>query len=122
MNRALFLDRDGVVNADRGYVYLKEHFEFTEGIFDLCREYADGGYILIIITNQAGIAKGLYTEADFNRLTKWMTEEFSKEGITITKAFCILISVAMKMMISLIHFSFQMIHITQWSPTYDWHD
>jgi D-glycero-D-manno-heptose 1,7-bisphosphate phosphatase len=87
MNRALFLDRDGVVNADRGYVYLKEHFEFTEGIFDLCREYADGGYILIIITNQAGIAKGLYTEADFNRLTKWMTEEFSKEGITITKVY-----------------------------------
>jgi len=87
MNRALFLDRDGVVNADRGYVYLKEHFEFTEGIFDLCRKYADGGYILIIITNQAGIAKGLYTEADFNRLTKWMTEEFSKEGITITKVY-----------------------------------
>ena len=87
MNKALFLDRDGVVNVDRGHVYLKEHFEFTKGIFDLCREYADDGYIIIIITNQAGIAKGLYTEADFSRLTKWMIEEFSSEGITIARVY-----------------------------------
>jgi len=87
MNKALFLDRDGVVNVDRGYVYLKEHFEFTEGIFDRCRKYADDGYIIIIITNQAGIAKGLYSEADFSRLTEWMIEQFSKEGITIAKVY-----------------------------------
>jgi D-glycero-D-manno-heptose 1,7-bisphosphate phosphatase len=87
MNRALFLDRDGVINIDRGHVFLKEHFEFAEGIFGLCRKYIDDGYLIIVITNQAGIAKGLYSEDDFKELTDWMVEQFSKEGITITKVY-----------------------------------
>ena len=87
MNKALFLDRDGVVNVDKGHVYLREQFEFSKGIFDLCRKYAGEGYIILIITNQAGIAKGLYTGSDFNDLTKWMVKQFRKKGITITKVY-----------------------------------
>ncbi len=87
MKRALFLDRDGVINIDRGHVFLKEDFEFTEGIFELCRKYIDDGYLIIVITNQAGIAKRIYTEDDFNVLTEWMIEQFSKEGITITRVY-----------------------------------
>jgi len=87
MKQALFIDRDGVINIDRGHVFLKEDFEFTEGIFELCRKYIDDGYLIIVITNQAGIAKGYYTEDDFEKLTDWMVEQFSKKGITITKVY-----------------------------------
>jgi D-glycero-D-manno-heptose 1,7-bisphosphate phosphatase len=87
MNKALFLDRDGVINTDIGHVYLKQDFEFSEGIFDLCRQYSDAGYLIIIITNQAGIAKGYFTEADFIKLTDWMIEQFSNEGVIITKVY-----------------------------------
>jgi len=87
MNKALFIDRDGVINVDKGHVYLSEDFEFSEGIFDLCRKYIDNGYIILVITNQAGIAKGIYTEADFYRLTDWMLEQFLNKGITISKVY-----------------------------------
>lgn len=87
MNKALFLDRDGVVNIDTVHPYRIEDFEFTPGIFDLCREFRDMGFLIIIITNQAGIAKGLYSTRDFNILTDWMTDEFLKNGIVITKVY-----------------------------------
>jgi D-glycero-D-manno-heptose 1,7-bisphosphate phosphatase len=87
MNKALFLDRDGVVNVDKGHVFLQDQFEFSKGIFGLCREYSDDGFLILIITNQAGIAKGLYTEADFVRLTKWMVKQFRKNRIIISKVY-----------------------------------
>ena len=87
IKRALFIDRDGVINIDRGHVFLKEDFEFTAGIFELCRKYIVDGFIIIVITNQAGIARGYYTEDDFKKLTDWMVEQFSKKGITITKVY-----------------------------------
>jgi D-glycero-D-manno-heptose 1,7-bisphosphate phosphatase len=87
MKKALFLDRDGVINTDKGHVYLRENFEFSEGIFDLCRKYLDSGYIILVITNQAGIAKGIFTEEDFKRLTEWMTGQFRNEGIIISKVY-----------------------------------
>ena len=87
MNKALFIDRDGVINIDKRHVYRKEDFEFTAGIFDLCRKYSDAGYKLLIITNQAGIAKGIYTEDDFNSLMKWVVEEFNRRKITIDKVY-----------------------------------
>ena len=87
MNKALFLDRDGVINIDKGHVYLSEQFEFTPGIFDLCRKYASEGYLIIIVTNQAGIAKGIYTAKDYNMLTGWMLDQFLKEGIKISKVY-----------------------------------
>jgi D-glycero-D-manno-heptose 1,7-bisphosphate phosphatase len=87
MNKALFIDRDGVINVDKVHVYRKEDFEFTYGIFDLCRKYSDKGYIILVITNQAGIAKGLYSEEDFKKLTLWMTEQFSDRDIIISKVY-----------------------------------
>jgi D-glycero-D-manno-heptose 1,7-bisphosphate phosphatase len=87
MNKALFLDRDGVINIDKVHLSRIEDFEFSPGIFDLCRKYSDNGFKIFVITNQAGIAKGLYSTEDFLRLTEWMTGEFKKNGITITKVY-----------------------------------
>lgn len=80
---ALFLDRDGVINIDRAYVSCREDFHFMEGIFELCREAKRLGYWIIVITNQAGIGRGYYTEDDFLNLTAWMKEVFKAEGVEI---------------------------------------
>lgn len=80
---ALFLDRDGIVNVDQGYVYRKEDFEFVEGIFDLCQAFREKGYLIVIVTNQSGIARGFYTEQDYLILSRWMEKEFLKGGIEI---------------------------------------
>jgi D-glycero-D-manno-heptose 1,7-bisphosphate phosphatase len=87
MNKALFIDRDGVINKDFVHVYEISRFEFTKGIFDLCRRYSESGYMIFVITNQAGIAKGYYTENDFQLLTEWMTGEFEQRGIRIAKVY-----------------------------------
>ena len=87
MNKALFIDRDGVINIDKVHVFLRKDFGFTPGIFDLCWSYLDKGFLIIVITNQAGIAKGIYTEDDFLKLTDWMIGEFKNKGITISKVY-----------------------------------
>ncbi len=81
------MDRDGVINYNYGYVCDKDNFDFIEGIFELCRSAMSLGYELIIITNQAGIGRGYYTEDIFKQLTKWMCERFENEGVTITDVF-----------------------------------
>ena len=87
MNKALFLDRDGVVNVDNHYVGRIDDFEFIDGVFDTLRQAQAQGYVLIVVTNQAGIARGFYTEDDFSRLTEWMVAEFSKEKIAIKQVY-----------------------------------
>jgi D-glycero-D-manno-heptose 1,7-bisphosphate phosphatase len=87
INRALFLDRDGVINHDGGYTSSIENFNFIDGIFDLCREAKQLGYLIIVVTNQAGIGRGYYTEEDFLKLTDWMCEHFKAEGAPITEFF-----------------------------------
>lgn len=87
MNKAIFLDRDGVINLDMVHVHLKEEFVFSPGIFDLCIKFRDAGYIILVITNQAGIAKGIYTEDQFVKLTEWMKEQFRDRGISIAKVY-----------------------------------
>lgn len=87
MNKALFLDRDGIINVDHGYVYKIEEFEFMPKIFDLCKLAVEKGYLIIVITNQSGIGRGKYTELDFEKLTKWMIEQFSINSIYITDVF-----------------------------------
>ena len=82
-NKALFLDRDGVINFDYGHVYKIEDFDFIEGIFDLCDYYQSQGFIIIIITNQAGISKGFYNTSQYEILTNWMIKEFKKKHINI---------------------------------------
>jgi len=83
-NRALFLDRDGIINNDVRYPYLPEHITFCDGIFDLCRYALVKNYMLIVVTNQAGVAKGYFTEDDVKRLHEWMKEEFLLRDITLT--------------------------------------
>lgn len=79
--RALFLDRDGVVNREVGYLVRAEDVQFVDGIFSLCKTAKRLGYRLVIVTNQAGIARGFYTEADYHALMQWMRKEFRREGI-----------------------------------------
>ena len=81
--RALLLDRDGVINVNHGYVNTAEQFDFIDGIFELCRAAHDLGYLLIVVTNQARIGRGYYTEADFHAMTDWMRAQFQARGITI---------------------------------------
>ena len=85
--KALFLDRDGIVNIDYGHVYKIKDFKFTDFIFDLCKKYQKDNYLIFIITNQAGIGKGLYNEQDFLKLNDYMLNEFSKRGVNITKVY-----------------------------------
>jgi D-glycero-D-manno-heptose 1,7-bisphosphate phosphatase len=87
VSKALFLDRDGVVNVERHYVHRTEDFEFVEGIFELCRRARELGYLLIIITNQSGIARGYYGEDDFHALTAWMKGQFGRQGIDIAAVY-----------------------------------
>ncbi len=84
---ALFLDRDGIINVDHDYVFQRENFEFIDGIFGLCRHAASLGYRIFVITNQAGIGRGYYTEQDFHDLTAWMCEVFRSEGVHIDKVY-----------------------------------
>jgi D-glycero-D-manno-heptose 1,7-bisphosphate phosphatase len=87
LNKALFLDRDGTINKEKNYVYKIEDFEFIEGIFELIRSYEQRGFLIIVITNQAGIARGFYTEAEYEELTRWMINKFREKGIRITKVY-----------------------------------
>lgn len=82
-HRALFLDRDGVINIDHGYVHRREDFHFIHGIFELILEANRLGYLVVVVTNQAGIGRGYYTEDDFHALTNWMREVFDQRGAHI---------------------------------------
>lgn len=84
---ALFLDRDGVINIEKNYLYKQEDFEFIDGVFELCRFYQKKNYYIIVVTNQSGIARGYYTEQDFQDLTSWMLDEFVTEGIGIDRVY-----------------------------------
>ena len=87
MAKALFLDRDGTINEDRAYVHAKEDFAFIDGVFDFCRRAQEKGYLVIVVTNQSGIARGYYTEADYRKLTDWMVAEFARHGVTVADVF-----------------------------------
>jgi D-glycero-D-manno-heptose 1,7-bisphosphate phosphatase len=76
-----------VINVDHAYVFKKEEFEFIDGIFELCREAKRLNYLVFVITNQAGIARGYYAEHDFNQLTDWMNGVFVSQGCEISKVY-----------------------------------
>ena len=84
---ALFLDRDGVVNIEKNYLHKVEDFEFIDGIFALCKKYQELGYLIVVVTNQSGIARGYYSEEDFTVLTRWMVDVFNREGISISEVY-----------------------------------
>lgn len=81
--KALFLDRDGVINIDTGYAYQIGKFQFVDGIFELCLAAKNAGYRIVIVTNQSGIGRGYYTEEQFHQLMHWVCDRFIQHGITI---------------------------------------
>ncbi|MBP3686938.1 MAG: HAD family hydrolase [Alphaproteobacteria bacterium] len=85
--KALFLDRDGTINVEKHYLYQIKDFEFMDGILELCQKAHQKGYLIIVITNQSGIARGYYTVKDYEILTAFMIDEFKKHGIPITDVF-----------------------------------
>jgi D-glycero-D-manno-heptose 1,7-bisphosphate phosphatase len=85
LRKALFIDRDGVINEDTGYPYKPEHIRFNNAVFPLCKLAVQKDYLLVVITNQAGVAKGKFTEKDVSSLHEWMSGEFKKRGISIER-------------------------------------
>lgn len=85
--KALFLDRDGVINVDLGYVHTPERTEWVPGIFDLCRTAHGLGYMLVVVTNQAGIARGFYSEQVFKDYSEWQRLQFLARGLEIAGAY-----------------------------------
>jgi D-glycero-D-manno-heptose 1,7-bisphosphate phosphatase len=84
---ALFLDRDGIVNTDRGYVHTEAGTEWIPGIFELVAGAWDAGRLPIVITNQAGIARGYYDEAQFLDYTRWVHGAFAARGAPLLATF-----------------------------------
>lgn len=82
--KALFLDRDGIINEDNEYPHRPEDIVFKQEIFGFCREALVKGYIVVVMTNQAGVAKGKFSEDDVRELHRWMGEQFLERGIPIS--------------------------------------
>lgn len=86
-NKAVFLDRDGVINKDYGYVHQVEKFEIYPQVFPALKKLQEAGFKLFVVTNQSGIAVGYYTEEDFHNVNNHMLSVFKKEGIKIEKVY-----------------------------------
>lgn len=86
-NKAIFLDRDGTINVEKHYLYKIDDFEFLPGVIEALRMLQEAGYLLIVVTNQSGIARGYYSEEDFEVLNSWMIEYLKEQGIVITKVY-----------------------------------
>ncbi len=78
--KAIFLDRDGVINVEKDYAHKIEDFEFLPGVFEAVKSFNEKGYIAVVVTNQSGIGRGYYTDEDFQKLTEYMKKEFEKNG------------------------------------------
>ncbi len=83
MNKAVFLDRDGTINVDKGYLYRIEDFVFLPGAVEGLKLLQEAGFLLVIVTNQSGIARGFFSEDDFNKLNTFMLEELNQRGVHI---------------------------------------
>ena len=83
----IFLDRDGVINKEVGYLHKIEDFKFIDGVFDACLDFQSFSYQIIIVTNQSGIERGYYTEEDFQTVTEWMLDQFKQHNIQILDVF-----------------------------------
>ena len=83
MNKAIFLDRDGTLNIDYGYVHEIDNFKFIDGAIDALRELKKLGYMLVLVTNQSGIARGYFSEAQFLQLTEWMDWSLAEQDVDL---------------------------------------
>ena len=86
-NKAIFLDRDGTINKDKNYLHKISDFEYIEGAIDGLKILSDMGYMLVVITNQSGIARGFYLEQDYLDLDRWMKKDLSNKGIIIAGSY-----------------------------------
>ncbi len=84
---ALFLDRDGVINIDRGYVSRIEDFSWVDGAAACIRNFNERGWFVFVVTNQSGIARGYYTEDDMHRLHDWMSTQLESAGARIDRIY-----------------------------------
>ena len=85
---ALFLDRDGVINVDRGYVHRPDQFEFVPGIFALARFWTNElRRPIVVVTNQSGIGRGYFDESAYADLTRWMCDRFAAERAAIARVY-----------------------------------
>ncbi|PJG85482.1 D-glycero-beta-D-manno-heptose 1,7-bisphosphate 7-phosphatase [Conservatibacter flavescens] len=83
MNKAIFLDRDGTLNIDHGYVHDIDQFEFIEGSIEALQQLKAMGYLLVLVTNQSGIARGYFSEDQFLQLTEWMDWSLADRGVDL---------------------------------------
>ena len=87
MKRAVFLDRDGTINVDRHYLSRPEEFVLIPGAGEALRRLADAGFLLIVVTNQSGIGRGYYTEADLHAVNARMNEVLAPLGVRFAKIY-----------------------------------
>ena len=88
MKKAIFLDRDGTINVEKDYIYKSEDLVFEEGSIEALKTFKNLGYILIVVSNQSGIARGYFTEEDLNVFNNNMNEILKKNGVEITEFYC----------------------------------
>lgn len=83
--KAVFFDRDGTINSDKGhyYVYRPEDFVFNEGVIDGMKSLQDAGFLLFIVTNQGGVAKGEYTCDDVDKVHEYMLDHLRENKLSI---------------------------------------
>ena len=86
-NKAVFLDRDGTINYDYGYVYEKNKLKFLPGVISSLKRLSEAGYLLIIITNQSGIGRGYFTLDEYNEFNNYMLKQLEEKGVNITKVY-----------------------------------
>lgn len=87
MNKAIFLDRDGVINVERGYTHRLEDFVILPDLLENLQMYLEKGYLLIVVSNQSGIAKGLYTQAEVETIHSFLTNELTKNNIHLSEIY-----------------------------------
>lgn len=83
MNKAIFLDRDGTLNIDYGYVHEIDQFHFIEGSIEALQQLKQMGYLLVLVSNQSGIARGYFSEQQFLQLTEWMDWSLADRGVDL---------------------------------------
>jgi D-glycero-D-manno-heptose 1,7-bisphosphate phosphatase len=87
MMKAVFLDRDGVINVERGYTHKLEDFVILPDLMEVLQLLQKKGYLIVVVSNQSGIAKGLYKQSEVEILHKFMTDEFTKNGIKLSEIY-----------------------------------